>query len=154
MFVAKTNAAKLLERLGLDYELRKIELSEDDLSAETAAQKLALPLERVYKTLVLRGDKTGILEACLPAGHQLDLKALARASGNRRVELVAVNELMGLTGYCRGGCSPLEAKKKYPVYILAEALKQSFIVVNAGARGLMLLVKPADLFKAAEATAF
>lgn len=141
----KTNAARQLDKLGLTYELCEIEVDEDDLSAETAAAKLGLPPERVYKTLVAKGDKTGVIEACLPAGRELDLKALALASGNKNVALVAVRELTALTGYQRGGCSPLGGKKDYPVFILDEAMAHEKIIINAGGRGLMLLLAPGDL---------
>jgi len=151
MKIKKTNAARRLDELGLQYELRQFQVDEDDLSAETAAAQLGLPLERVYKTLVARGDKTGILEACLPAGRELDLKALAAASGNKNMALVAVKELPGLTGYQRGGCSPLGGKKDYPVFILDEIMAHEQIIVNAGGRGLMFLMAPADLVAAAGA---
>ena len=148
MKIKKTNAVRFLDEVRLPYELLWIEVDENDLSAETAALKLKFPLEQVYKTLVARGDKTGGIEACLPAGRELDLKALAAASGNKNVALTAVKELPLLTGYQRGGCSPLGGKKQYPVFILDEALKHDRIVINAGARGLMLLMAPADLIKA------
>ena len=144
----KTNAARQLDRLGLSYEMKQIEVDEDDLSAETAADKLGLPPEKVYKTLVARGDRTGVLEACLPAGRELDFKALAAASGNKSVALVPLKELTALTGYQRGGCSPLGGKKDYPVFILDEAMAHDRIVINAGGRGLMFLLVPADLIKA------
>lgn len=144
----KTNAARQLDRLGLIYEMKQIEVDEDDLSAETAADKLGLPREQVYKTLVARGDKTGVLEACLPAGRELDFKALAAASGNKNVALAPLKELTALTGYVRGGCSPLGGKKDYPVFILDEIMAHDRIVINAGGRGLMLLLTPADLIEA------
>ena len=152
MKIKKTNAARRLDELGLPYELRQIEVDEDDLSAETAAERLGLPLERVYKTLVARGDKSGILEACLPAGREADLKALAAASGNKNVALTAVKELPGLTGYQRGGCSPLGGKKEYPVYIHDEIMLHDRVIINAGGRGLMFYMAPADLVKAVGAT--
>jgi Cys-tRNA(Pro)/Cys-tRNA(Cys) deacylase len=127
------------------------DIPDDDLSAETAAALLGLPPETVYKTLVLRGDKTGPIEALLPAGFELDLKALAAASGNRSVTMVAVKDLQGLTGYRRGGCSPLAGKKRYPVYVDSRALSLERLAVNAGARGVMLLLAPEDLVKAAGA---
>ncbi len=152
MKIKKTNAARRLDELGLAYELKQFQVDEDDLSAESAAAHLGMPLERVYKTLVARGDQGGILEACLPAGRELDLKALAAASGNKSVTLVAVKELPGLTGYQRGGCSPLGGKKDYPVYILDEIMAHDRIIVNAGGRGLMFLMAPADLVAATGAT--
>lgn len=144
----KTNAARQLDRLGISYEIKQFEVDEDDLSAESAAAKLGLPPEKVYKTLVLRGDKTGVLEACLPAGRELDLKALAAASGNKSVALTPLKELTELTGYQRGGCSPLGGKKDYPVFILDEIMAHDRIIVNAGGRGLMFLLSPADLLAA------
>lgn len=152
MKIKKTNAARRLDELGLKYEMRQFEVDEDDLSAETAAAHLGLPLDQVYKTLVARGDKTGVLEACLPAGRELNLKALAAASGNKNVALVAVKELPGLTGYQRGGCSPLGGKKDYQVFILDEIMRHDQIIVNAGGRGLMFLMTPGDLVQATGAT--
>jgi len=152
MKIKKTNAARLLDDLGIDYELRQIEVDESDLSAEAAAKNLGFPEEVVYKTLVARGDKSGVVEVCLPAGRELDLKALAAASGNKSLTLVAVKELPLLTGYQRGGCSPMGGKKDYPVYILDEIMSHERVVVNAGARGLMFILRPADLVRAARAT--
>lgn len=151
MKIKKTNAARKLDELGLSYEIKQFEVDENDLSAESAAAALDLPPEMVYKTLVARGDKSGILEVCLPAGRELDLKALAMASGNKNVALVAVKELPALTGYQRGGCSPLGGKKDYPVYIHEEIMTQDRIIINAGGRGLMFLMAPGDLVKAADA---
>ena len=150
--IPKTNAARLLDELSLPYSMLAADIPDDDLSAETAAKLLGLPNETVYKTLVLKGDKTGFLEACLPAGFELDLKALAAASGNRAVSLIAVKDLQGLTGYKRGGCSPLAGKKKLPVYLDERALSLESLAINAGARGVMLLLAPADLIKATGAS--
>ena len=152
MKIKKTNAARILDDLGIEYELKQIEVDESDLSAETAAVKLGFPEDQVYKTLVARGDKSGVLEALLPAGRELDLKALASASGNKSLALAAVKELPALTGYQRGGCSPLGGKKDYPVYILDEVLNHDRVVINAGGRGLMFILRPADLIRAARAT--
>lgn len=152
MKVKKTNAARHLDSLGLAYEMESIPVDPADLSCEAMARALGLPFEVVYKTIVARGDKTGVLEACLPAGRELDLKALAAASGNRAVALVAVKELPGLTGYQRGGCSPLGGKKNYPVFILDEIMAHPSIVINAGGRGLMFHMAPADLVAATGAT--
>jgi Cys-tRNA(Pro)/Cys-tRNA(Cys) deacylase len=106
----------------------------------------------VYKTLVCRGDKNGVLMAVIPGGGELDLKALAAASGNKRVEMVHLKEVFGLTGYIRGGCSPLGAKKDYPVYLDASAEQQEVIAISAGKRGEQIILKPADLITAAKAT--
>jgi Cys-tRNA(Pro)/Cys-tRNA(Cys) deacylase len=143
----KTNAARRLDELGITYELLHFEVDENDLSAERAADDVGLPREIVYKTLVARGDKTGVLEVCIPAGMELDLKALASLSGNKSVTLVPLKELTPLTGYVRGGCSPIGSKKRYPVFIFEDALKRERVAINAGARGLLFLLSPQDLVK-------
>ena len=142
----KTNAARRLDELGVAYELISFVFDEDDLSAERAASDIGMPFELVYKTLVLRGDKTGIMEACVPAGLELDLKALAALSGNKSVAMVNVKELRALTGYDRGGCSPI-GRRHYPVFIHDDALNHEKITVNAGARGLLFLMSPRDLVR-------
>jgi Cys-tRNA(Pro)/Cys-tRNA(Cys) deacylase len=147
----KTNAARLLDDLGLSYELVGFTVNESDLTAETAAKLLGLPEKMVYKTILLKGDRSGYLEACLPAGQELDLKSLAYASGNRSVTLVPVGQLFNLTGYRRGGCSPLAGKKKYQVYIDNKVLELDRMAINAGAKGVMLLLAPKDLILAAGA---
>jgi Cys-tRNA(Pro)/Cys-tRNA(Cys) deacylase len=146
--IKKTNAARLLDELGIRYELASFDADETDLSAETAARAVGMPYEQVYKTLVARGDKTGVMEACIPAGAELDLKALSAASGNKSAALVALKELQPLTGYIRGGCSPLGGKKEYPVYIHDGAASHGQIAINAGARGLLFIIAPDDLLKA------
>ena len=118
---AKTNAARILDGLGVSYELKEYPVDLDDLSAVHVAEMVGMPIEKVFKTLVARGDKTGVLMACIPGDGELDLKELAAVSGNKRVEMVHLNEVLGLTGYVRGGCSPLGAKKAYPVYLDASA---------------------------------
>jgi Cys-tRNA(Pro)/Cys-tRNA(Cys) deacylase len=148
----KTNAARILDEMGIRYELIGFEADDRDLSAEKAARDIGMPYEVVYKTLVLRGDKTGVLEACLPAGFEVDLKALAEISGNKRVEMVNLKELTALTGYVRGGCSPIGGKKHYMVYICADAMNHEKIYVNAGSRGLLFLMSPHDLVRATNAT--
>ena len=115
--VSKTNAARILEGLGISFELHMAEVDESDLSAVTMAHKLGVDPACVFKTLVARGDKTGVLMACIPAAAELDLKALAAASGNKHAEMVPLKDVRPLTGYMRGGCSPLGAKKAYPVYL-------------------------------------
>ena len=147
----KTNAARILDVLGIGYELKTYEVDESDLSAVHVAASVGMPIEMVYKTLVCRGDKNGVLMAVIPGGGELDMKALAAASGNKRVEMVHLKEVFGLTGYIRGGCSPLGAKKDYPVYLDDSALAQSIIAVSAGKRGEQILLKPADLVQAAKA---
>ena len=147
----KTNAARILDVLGIGYELKTYEVDESDLSAVHVAASVGMPIEMVYKTLVCRGDKNGVLMAVIPGGGELDMMALAAASGNKRVEMVHLKEVFGLTGYIRGGCSPLGAKKDYPVYLDDSALAQSIIAVSAGKRGEQILLKPADLVQAAKA---
>ena len=147
----KTNAARILDTLGIEYELKTYEVDESDLSAVHVAASVGMPIEMVYKTLVCRSDKNGILMAVIPGGGELDMKALAAASGNKRVEMVHLKEVFGLTGYIRGGCSPLGAKKEYPVYLDDSANAQSVIAVSAGKRGEQILLAPADLVQAAKA---
>ena len=149
---AKTNAARILDTLGISYKLKTYEVDESDLSAVHVAESVGMPIEMVYKTLVCRGDKNGVLMAVIPGGGELDLKALAAASGNKRVEMVHLKEVFGLTGYIRGGCSPLGAKKDYPVYLDASAEQQEVIAISAGKRGEQIILKPADLITAAKAT--
>ena len=149
---AKTNAARILDTLGISYELKTYKVDENDLSAVHVAESVGMPIEMVYKTLVCRGDKNGVLMAVIPGGGELDLKALAAASGNKRVEMVHLKEVFGLTGYIRGGCSPLGAKKDYPVYLDASAEAQEVIAISAGKRGEQIILKPADLVQAAKAT--
>ena len=149
--VKKTNAVRQLESKKISFELLEYEIDEELLSAEDAAAKTGIPEERTFKTLCCRGDKTGVMMVCVPAGRELDFKALAAASGNKSAELVHLKEVQGLTGYVRGGCSPLGTKKKYPVIIDDSAMTFDFITVNAGHRGLLFKLAPADLVKATEA---
>src|SRR5689334_14362667 len=113
----KTNAARLLDQLGVQYELREYEVDPGDLTAETVAAKIGLPAEQVFKTLVVRGDRTGISMAVVPAGTELDLKALAKASRDRKIDMVPLKEVQPLTGYIRGGVTALGSKKHFPVFI-------------------------------------
>ena len=149
---AKTNAARILDGLGIVYELKEYPVDPNDLGAVHVAEMVGMPVEQVFKTLVARGDKTGVLMACIPGDGELDLKELAAVSGNKRVEMVHLNEVLGLTGYVRGGCSPLGAKKNYPVYLDVSAEKQSTISISAGKRGEQIVLAPADLIRAANAT--
>ena len=149
---AKTNAARILDGLGVPYELKEYPVDLDDLSAVHVAEMVGMPVGQVFKTLVARGDKSGVLMACIPGDGELDLKELAAVSGNKRVERVYLNEVLGLTGYVRGGCSPLGAKKAYPVYIDASAEQQSRISISAGKRGEQIVLESADLIRAANAT--
>ncbi len=146
----KTNAARLLDELGIAYELHEAPYDEADLSAVSMAHALGVPAEEVFKTLVVRGDKTGVLEVCIPGAAELNLKGLAAASGNKHVELVPLKEVQPLTGYIRGGCSPLAGKKHYPVFIDESAILQERIYVSAGHRGVQLRLAPDDLLRATE----
>ena len=148
----KTNAARILDNAGIHYELREYPVDEDDLSAPHVAEAIGMPPEQVFKTLVARGDRTGVLAACIPANTELDLKALAAASGNKKVELVAVKEVLGLTGYIRGGVSPVGMKKPYPVFLDETAEIWDTVSVSAGMRGCQMLLAPADLARVLEAT--
>ena len=148
----KTIAARILDQLNIPYELRAYEVNEDELDAVSVARKVNLPPAAVFKTLVARGDKTGVMMALVAADAELDLKKLATISGNKKIELVAVKELLGLTGYIRGGCSPLGAKKKYPVIIDETVILSEQVSISAGQRGLQLIVAPDDLQRATEAT--
>jgi Cys-tRNA(Pro)/Cys-tRNA(Cys) deacylase len=149
MTQAKTNAIRLLEGLGIAFTTRSYEVSEEDLSAETAAAKIGLDPEMVFKTLALRGDKSGVFLCCIPAAAELDLKKAAKVSGNKAVDLLPLKELLPTTGYVRGGCSPLGTKKKFPVYVDETATLFDTISVSAGMRGLQVLLAPDDLVRAA-----
>lgn len=143
----KTNAARILDREGIHYELRTYEVDETDLSAPHVAEAIGMPPEQVFKTLVARGDREGVLMACIPGNMELDLKGLAAESGNRKVELVPVKEVLGLTGYIRGGVSPVGTRKPYPLYLDETAELWDVISVSAGVRGCQMLVAPADLVR-------
>lgn len=147
----KTNAARLLENMGVDFELWNYEVDPSDVSAPAVAEKIGLPAGQVFKTLVAQGDRTGVLMACVPGDADLDLKALAAACGDKKVEMVHLKDVQKLTGYIRGGVSPLGTKKPYPVYLDESAMTYDRICVSAGARGLQLFIAPADLQQAAGA---
>jgi Cys-tRNA(Pro)/Cys-tRNA(Cys) deacylase len=149
----KTNAVRILEDAGIAYRLLDYEVDEDDLSAETVARKIGLPPERVFKTLALRGDKTGVLLALIPTGTDLDLKAVAAASGNKSCEMLPLKEVQPVTGYIRGGVSPLGTKKRLPVYLDESALEHAEITVSAGVRGTQIALAPGDLARVASAKA-
>lgn len=149
---AKTNAARLLDQLGIHYELRAYEVDENDLAAETVAAKIGLPPEQVFKTLVARGDRNGICMAVIPGNQELDLKALAAAAGEKKIELVPVKELQALTGYIRGGVTALAAKRDYPVYVDETIELFDVVSISAGMRGLQILLAPADYLLAAKGT--
>ena len=143
----KTNAARLLDTLGVEYELREYEVDPEDLSAETVAAKVGLPAEQVFKTLVARGDRTGVLMAVVPGDAELDLKALAKLSGDRKVDTVPLKELQPLTGFIRGGVTAIGGKKEYPVFVEETVELFDVISVSAGVRGTQILMAPADYLK-------
>ena len=144
----KTNAARFLDSLKIGYKLLECEIDEADLGAENVAKKVNLPPGRVFKTLVARGDKTGILMACIPGNAELDLKAMAAVSGDKKVEVVYVKEIQQITGYIRGGVSPIGTKKRYPIFLDEGAMRFPFISISAGARGSQIFISPGDLIKA------
>jgi Cys-tRNA(Pro)/Cys-tRNA(Cys) deacylase len=148
----KTNACRALDALGISYALRSYEVDESDLSAETAARKLGLPAEQVWKTLCVRADDRAVLLAVIPAGYELDLKKVARAAHKRAVTPVPLKELTELTGYIRGGVTALACKRPYPVLLDENALLFDAISVSAGQRGLQIVLAPADYVRATQAS--
>ena len=147
----KTNAVRILEDLGVTFELRDYVVDLQDLSAESVAQKVGLPPEQVFKTLVVRGDRNGVCLAVVPGNTELNLKALARLTGDRRVELAALKEVHPLTGYIRGSVTALACRKAYPVFLDETALLFDTITVSAGVRGTQILLKPEDYIRAVSA---
>lgn len=141
----KTNAIRLIEQAKLVYREAFYEYNENDLCGLHAAQSISMPPEQVFKTLVVRGDRTGINVFCIPVCCELDLKKAAKASGNKKVEMVTVKELLPLTGYIRGGCSPVGMKKHYPTFFDETCILWEEIAVSAGARGHQLLIAPDQL---------
>lgn len=141
----KTNAARLLDKAGISYRLIPYEFDENDLAAQHVADSLGQDIAKVFKTLVLHGDRTGHLVCVIPGNGEVDLKALAKASGNKKVEMIAMKDLLGVTGYIRGGCSPVGMKKRFPTFFHSTALDFDTIYVSAGVRGLQLEIAPADL---------
>ncbi|MCQ2207099.1 MAG: Cys-tRNA(Pro) deacylase [Paludibacteraceae bacterium] len=148
--INKTNAARLLDQAGIAYELVPYIVDENDLSAIHIADQLNEPIEQVFKTLVLRGDKSGIFVCVVPGEEEVDLKKAAKVSGNKNCDLVAMKELLGLTGYIRGGCSPVGMKKKFPTYIHETCILYDYIYVSGGVRGLQIKADPNDLIKVCE----
>ncbi len=148
----KTNAARHLDDLKIDYKLVEYEIDESDLSAESVARKVGLSPEQVFKTLVARGDETGVLMTCIPGNAELDLKAIAGVSGNKKVEMVHVKEIQQLTGYIRGGVSPIGSKRRYPIFLDQSAMRFPFISISAGVRGSQIFISPGDLIKVLNVT--
>jgi Cys-tRNA(Pro)/Cys-tRNA(Cys) deacylase len=147
----KTNAARVLDKLGIRYELREYKVDPQDLSAEAVAAKIGLPPEQVFKTLAVQGDRNGIYLAVISGNQELDFKALARHAGDRKVDMLPLKEVHAATGYIRGGVTALACKKDYPVYIDELAQVCDVISVSAGMRGLQILLTPADYIRAVEA---
>jgi Cys-tRNA(Pro)/Cys-tRNA(Cys) deacylase len=143
----KTNAARILDSLGVGYELRTYEVDPDDLTAKTVAKKIGLPLEQVWKTLVCRGDRTGVFFAVVPGDAELDPKALAKVSGDRKADTVPLKDVTPLTGYVRGGVTAIGAKKDYPTMVDETIELHDVVSVSAGTRGLQILLSPADYLK-------
>ncbi|MCX6236636.1 MAG: Cys-tRNA(Pro) deacylase [Bacteroidia bacterium] len=147
----KTNAARILDRLKIGYELLEYKVDESDLSAVHLAETAGVPIGQVFKTLVLEGDKNGNFVCIIPGGEEIDLKKAAFASSNKKVAMIKMKNIEPLTGYIRGGCSPLGMKKNFPVYIDKSAFNQSFIYISAGVRGMQIKLSPADLLMACKA---
>ena len=149
--INKTNAARLLDKAKVPYELIPYEVDENDLSAPHVAASLGEDINCVFKTLVLHGDKTGHFVCVIPGEHEVDLKLAAKVSGNKKCDLIPVKELLPLTGYIRGGCSPIGMKKLFPTYIHRTCLDFPYIYVSAGMRGLQLKIHPQDLIREVKA---
>lgn len=147
----KTNAARILDALGIPYELREYEVDQDDLAAETVARKVGLPAAQAWKTLVARGDHTGVLLAVVPGDAELDLKALAKAAGDRKADTVPLREVQPLTGYIRGGVTALGGKRDYPVWVDETIELYDVVSVSAGVRGTQILLSPTDYLRATRA---
>lgn len=143
--IEKTNAARLLDKAGIKYSLIPYEVDENDLAAQHVADSLGQNIECVFKTLILHGDKTGYVVAVIPGNGEVDLKALAKVSGNKKVEMIPMKDLLSVTGYIRGGCSPIGMKKRFPTYFHNTALDFEIIYVSAGVRGLQLEISPSEL---------
>ncbi len=149
----KTNAARLLDQAKVGYELVAYEVDPDNLAATHVAESLGEPIERVYKTLVLHGDKTGYFVCVVPGAEEVDLKKAASASGNKKAEMIPMKDLLAITGYIRGGCTAIGMKKPFPVFLQQEALELDSFYVSAGQRGLQLKLSPTDYQVFTKATA-
>ena len=141
----KTNAMRLLEQAGIPFRIENYEFDDEHLSGAHVAAQVSLPAEQIFKTLVVRGDKKGIMVFCIPVMSELDLKKAAKAAGDKKIEMTHVKELLGLTGYIRGGCSPVGMKKKFPTFIDESANNFDKITVSAGVRGAVVFLKPSEL---------
>ncbi|MBO5686213.1 MAG: Cys-tRNA(Pro) deacylase, partial [Alistipes sp.] len=147
----KTNAARLLDRARIAYDLVPYEVDENNLAATHVAEQLGEPIEQVFKTLVLKGDRNGFLVCVVPGHGEVDLKKAARASGNKSVAMIPMKELLPTTGYIRGGCTPIGMKKRFPTFLHTTALDFDHIYISAGVRGLQLRLAPTDLISYTEA---
>lgn len=143
--INKTNAARLLDKAKIPYELIPYEVDENDLAATHVAAQLGENIEQVFKTLVLHGDRNGYFVCVIPGDHELDLKVAAKISGNKKADLIPMKELLPVTGYIRGGCSPIGMKKEFPTFIHASCLNFEYIYISAGIRGLQIRLNPKDL---------
>ncbi len=152
MKINKTNAARLLDKAKIKYELLPYEVDEDNLAATHVAEQLNENIAQVFKTLVLRGDRSGIFVCVIPGDCEVDLKAAAKLSGNKSAEMIHMKELLPTTGYIRGGCSPIGMKKPFPTFIHTTCMNFSFIYISAGVRGLQIKIAPADLVAFTNAT--
>ena len=150
--ITKTNAARLLDAAQVEYELIPYEVDESDLGAQHIADQLGENIEQVFKTLILQGDKTGHFVCVIPGAEEVDLKLAAKVSGNKKCDLIPMKELLPLTGYVRGGCSPIGMKKAFPTYIHTTAQSYDHVYVSAGVRGLQLKIAPQDLVRMSHAT--
>ena len=148
----KTNAARLLDKAGIAYNLIPYEFDENDLAAKHVADSLGQDIAQVFKTLVLHGDKTGYIVCVIPGNMEVDLKALAKVSRNKKVEMIPMKDLLQVTGYIRGGCSPIGMKKRFPTYFHSTATDHSKIYVSAGVRGLQIEIDPKDLIRFVQGT--
>lgn len=148
----KTNAARLLDKAGIEYQLVPYAVDENDLAATHIAEQLGEPIEQVFKTLVLSGDKTGYFVCVVPGNAEVDLKAAAKVSGNKKCDLIPMKDLLGVTGYIRGGCSPVGMKKPFPTYFHSTATGFPAIYVSAGVRGLQFRINPEDLISYTKAS--
>ena len=145
--IEKTNVARLLDKAGIKYTLIPYEFDENDLAVQHVADCLGQPIERVFKTLVLHGEKTKHIVCVVPGNTEVNLKALAKVSGNKKVEMIAMKDLLSVTGYIRGGCSPIGMKKKFPTYFHSTAMDFATIYISAGVRGLQVEIAPGELIE-------
>ena len=150
--IEKTNAARLLDKAKISYNLIPYEFDENDLAAQHVADSLGQDIAKVFKTLVLHGDKTGYVVCVIPGDKEVDLKSLAKVSGNKKVEMIPMKDLLSVTGYIRGGCSPIGMKKRFPTFFHSSATEHDIIYVSAGVRGLQVEINPKDLISYVQAT--